>query len=596
MSSTPTVLSSDPSQALGPSLFLQVLSHLPLGSLTSCLRVSKSWAVLISSSPTTLYKPLAAQVGIEPPILDGLYTKDKATAQSSTWSNPDSTRSDSAGHERGVNWKIVIKDYVDLQGNWKKGRARSKWICPGRNTVWRIKIDHEEGTIITTSRIDGILVSDLQTSASEPLFEYEEIGSYAHLEFVKGYAIFNSNDDRSFEIHLTPTALSKLPPERRKNLPLSNRSITHDKGYSFTLEEHYQPSPPSSGSDELAIPPRGHLTYYKSLTPRTDCFAFRARIDKQYTPEERLVFGTSSDEEAYIYDLQSESNSEMERFVYDQEDRGRPNYIEFDDSYLFICHSTSVNVYSRTTKKKLTTFPPPVTAPFDAASAIYTCYDPSRSTKKVKPNQEGEVLVGEVNVQGKWIDDNGFDGVMMASGQGRIAGREFAAVHYTSKDLFAITKSGTIYALRNYKDILAIPNPEARDRAVNANLLAIVIRESLRQLSTYGEHVVITSATSVFLLHTSSLPPGPYNTGSSDLLRPTIKLLNLMNVHHKGMGQCSCLQMDREKIYAVYWALGESEAGGTVNYEGERILPPQEAIGDFGLCVKVWDFGLDLSS
>ncbi|WWD05623.1 hypothetical protein V865_003704 [Kwoniella europaea PYCC6329] len=596
MSNTGTLPPSDPIQALGPSLFLQVLSHLPLGSLTSCLKVNKSWNDLVTSSPTTLYRPLAAQVGIEPPLLDELYTKDKATAQSSTWSNPNYTSSDSGGHEGGVNWKNVIKDYVDLQSNWKKGRARSKWICPGRNTVWRIKVDHEEGTIITTSRIDGILVSDLKTS--EPIFEYEEIGSYAHLEFAKGYAIFNSNDDRSFEIHLTPTALSKLPPERRRNLPPSNRSITHNKGYSFTLEDHYQPPVFSENSEQsnLTIPPRGHLTYYKSLTPRTDCFAFRARIDKQYTSEERLVFGTSSDEEAYIYDLQSESNSEMERFVFDQQDRGRPNYIEFDNSYLFICHSTSVNVYSRNTKKKLITFPPPVTAPFDAASAIYTCYDPSRSTKKIKPNKEGEVLVGEVNVQGKWIDDNGFDGVMMASGQGRIAGREFAAVHYTSKDLFAITKSGTIYALRNYQDVLSIPNPEARDRAVNANLLAIVIRESLRQLSTHGEHVVITSATSVFLLHTSSLPPPPYNTGSSDQSRPTIKLLNLMNVHHKGMGQCSCLQMDREKIYAVYWALGESEAGGAVNYEGERILPPQEAIGDFGLCVKVWDFGLESSS
>ncbi|WVW80243.1 hypothetical protein I302_102221 [Kwoniella bestiolae CBS 10118] len=588
MTSSPP-LPNDPLQALGPSLFLQILSHLPLDPLTSCLRVSKSWHSLIISSPTTLYKPLARTVGIEPPILDDLDIKDKATAQSSTWSDPTTSSVDPRGEgDDEVNWKGVVKDYLELQSNWKNGRARSKWVHPGRNTVWRIKVDHEEGTIITTSRLDGILVSDLKTS--EPLFEYEEIGSYAHLEFVKGYAIFNSNDDRSFEIHLTPTALSRFPPSRRRSLPPSTRSITHNRGYSFTLEDHYQP--PRHDSEAPENPPRGHLTYYKTLTPRTDCFAFRARVDREYTPEERLVFGTSSDEEAYVYDLQAEGGREMERFVFDQEDRGRPNYIEFDDSFLFICHSTSINVYSRITKKKVTTFPPPFTAPFDAASAIYTCYDPSKSTRKIRPAKEDEVLVGELKVEGRWIDDNGFDGVMMASGQGRIAGREFAAVHYTSKDLFAITKSGTIYVLRNYKDILSIQNPEARDKALNANLLAIVLRESLRQLSTYGEHVVVTSATSIFLLYTSSLPLSPYNTGSSLSPRPSIKIRCLLDVHHKGMNQCSCLQLDREKIYAVYWALGESEAGGTANYEGERVLPPQEAVGDFGLCVKVWDFGL----
>ncbi|WWC68553.1 uncharacterized protein I206_102482 [Kwoniella pini CBS 10737] len=576
----------DPLSTLGPSLFLQILSQLPLESLQTCYSVSKSWNELISSSPTTLYKPLAYSIGLEPPQLSKLEKIDKNTAKSSAWLNPRQDQSKPITSDT-LHWKNVVKEQVIMQNNWKRGRAKGKWIYPRTNTAWRIKIDEEEGTIISTTRLIGVSVSDFETS--EPLFEYKEVGGYAHLEFVKGYAIFNSNNDRSFEVHITPSALSRLSTERRSKLPPSNQSITHNKGYSFTNGKRYVPVPTISNE----IPPRGHLTYYKSLTPRTECFAFRARIDRQYTPEERLVFGTSSTEEAYIYDLQSESDQEMENFIYEPEDRGPPNYIEFDDNYLYICQQFSVNVYSRNTKRKLLTFPPLFTAPFDAASAIYTCYDTSKVTKKIKPKAKDDILVGEIEIQGKWIDDLGFDAVMMASGQGRIAGRKFSAIHYTSNDLFAITRSGTIYALRNYHEIFSIQNPEERDKAVNANSLAIVLRECLLQLSTYGENVVITSSSSVFLLHTESLPKPPYNIGISQNPRMNIKLIKLLDIIQKGMVQCSCLQMDSKRIYIVYWALGEAEAGGHEDYEGNKILPPEQAINAHGLCVKVWDFSVE---
>ncbi|WWC88082.1 uncharacterized protein L201_002986 [Kwoniella dendrophila CBS 6074] len=604
MTSTPTSSKTtclDPLDVLGPSLFLQTLSNLSLDSLTTCLSVCESWNYIISESITTLYKPIAYEIGVEPDQLKMLEMIEKATASQSLWSSdPDEPFDEPIPEDEpsgSVNWKGIVKSYLTLQNNWKSAKAKSHWIYPGRNTIWRLKIDKEEGTIITTSRIDGILVSDLKTS--EPLFEYEDVAPYAHLEFVKGYAIFNANNERSFEIHLTPTALRKLSPEKRKKIPSNRSSITHDTGYSFALNNHYEPTI-NPLNKEIQIPPKGHLTYFKTLTPRTECFAFRARIDKEFTSDEKLVFGTSSDEEAYIFDLQSESSQEMERFVFDHEDRGRPNYIEFDDNFLFICHRFSVNVYSRITKKKLTTFPPPVTAPFDAASAIYTCYDVMKVRKLKHDNNDDEksnnlVLAGELDIQGKWIDDNGFEGVMMSSGQGRIDGREFSAIHYTSRDLFAITRSGTLYVLRNYHEVFSIQNAEARDKAVNANSLAIVLRQRLLHLSTHGEHVIFSSPNSVFLLHTSSLPLGPYNTGKieSGNTRPSIKIKKLLNVHAKGLSQTSCLQMDRENIYLVYWALGEYEAGGVENPQGTKTLPPQEAIGDFGLSVKVWNFGVN---
>ncbi|WRT65783.1 uncharacterized protein IL334_002732 [Kwoniella shivajii] len=579
--------SSDPLIALGPSLFLQILSNLPLSSLQTCNSVRKSWQYLIASSRGTLYRPIAHQIGIEIPHVKNLEALEKATAQSSLWMDPEEPPETEEPSSSGasVDWKGVIKSHVDLQNNWKFAKAKNQWIYPGRNTVWRIKVDKEEKTIITSSRLDGILISDMETS--EPLFEYEDMTPYSHLEFVNGHLIFNTGDDHTFEVHITPTALKRLSPEKRKSLPPASRSATRGEGYSFPLQNHYTPS-----TDRSSIPPRGHLTYYKSIRPRTECFAFRARVDKEYTEDERLMFGTSSGTEAYIYNLQSENNSDMEKFVFERDDRGRPNYIEFDDDYLFICSRFSIHVYSRLTKKKIMTFPPAVTAPFDAASAIYTCFDTSKDFKKVPKIRSGQVVIGEAKLQGKWIDDAGFEGVMMSTGQSRVAGREFSALHYTSKDLFATTRAGTLYMLRNYHECLSIQDPILRDKAVNANLIAVVFRESLLQLATYGEHVVTTSPTSMFLLDTSSLPLPPYNTGSSDT-RPSIRINKLLNVHEKGMGQCSCLQLDREKIYAVYWALGESEAGGVQDHDGGKILPPPEATSDFGICVKVWNFGVN---
>ena len=53
----------------------------------------------------------------------------------------------------------------------------------------------------------------------------------------------------------------------------------------------------------------------------------------------------------------------------------------------------------------------------------------------------------------------------------------------------------------------------------------------------------------------------------------------------------ACVQMDRANIYLTYWALGEVSLGGIKDpVSGVRRLPPDRAVSDFGMLVKVWEF------
>jgi hypothetical protein len=65
-----------------------------------------------------------------------------------------------------VNWRDVCKTHVEHEKNWRFGRAREKWITPEHNTVWRIKVDLEERTLISTSRMRGSMDACRSSQAS----------------------------------------------------------------------------------------------------------------------------------------------------------------------------------------------------------------------------------------------------------------------------------------------------------------------------------------------------------------------------------------------------------------------------------------------
>lgn len=58
-----------------------------------------------------------------------------------------------------------------------------------------------------------------------------------------------------------------------------------------------------------------------------------------------------------------------------------------------------------------------------------------------------------------------------------------------------------------------------------------------------------------------------------------------------GVRMAGCVQLDRRNVYLTYWALGEVRLGGPADpVTGERRLPPDEVLSEFGMCVKVWNY------
>ncbi|WVO14733.1 hypothetical protein L204_102371 [Cryptococcus depauperatus] len=572
---------TDPLQALGPSVLLQVFHNLPLQDLCHCSLVSPAWKLLIDQYSTSIFRGLAERIGISEKRLKGLKSIETGSLISACFDlcHADPRILSRDGGFR-IDWRGVCEDTIVTRKNWRSGRARNGWLTPDRNTIWRIKVDPEEQVLYSVSRVDGIQSSSANPAADQSLlFEYIDAAPYSHMEFTSGYIIFNVGLINSYEVHLTPPAVQRLTPNQRRALPLADESEMYGSGYSHTLGIRWERK--ASSND---VPPRGHLTYYKTIRPPTDCWAFRARVDRECQEEERPVVGLAGEQAIYIYGL---ADGGLESIpIRSPLLRSGINYIEFDDDHVFICGRHSVHIYSRKTKQLVLTLPS--VSPVDATVNIHTAYCssfPKEPINVILPTFEGAARVAKVNLKGSCSSKEHFRSQQMTLSRSVLSDRRgFTACHYTSSDLFCAHHGGTLWVLRDYKLVLALESEEKRQTALSKNLLPIMFGSSINQLYTNEERVVFNTNSQLFILDTSALPRPPYDmpfTSSSSDSYPPIPLLSLLDVHPKGLKQSSCLQMDGAKIYLVYWALGENDAGGVVDENGEAHLPPEETIVEF---------------
>lgn len=73
--------------------------------------------------------------------------------------------------------------------------------------------------------------------------------------------------------------------------------------------------------------------------------------------------------------------------------------------------------------------------------------------------------------------------------------------------------------------------------------------------------------------------------------RSVFRLHVLPAPHPFGVKESSCIQLDRDKIYTVYWALSDADGAGFRSVHGMPVgLPPERAMDGFGVCVRFWDF------
>lgn len=209
--------------------------------------------------------------------------------------------------------------------------------------------------------------------------------------------------------------------------------------------------------------------------------------------------------------------------------------------------------------------------------------------------------------------------------------------HYTSTDLVCTTKTGAIFIVRHYRDVFraAAELPDGQRAAfVKKHTVLIGLGTVIRQLTTYRDHIVLCTVRcsctdqadcqsfNVILINGKKIPEIPgedalysrilqplkedlkelekgmpmrargHEEPSLDAQRPMLRAHVLLGNHPQAMKFSSCVQADARSIYLTYWAGGEVEATGGAD-SGHVSYPPAEAVDGFGMCVKVWTFGMD---
>lgn len=420
------------------------------------------------------------------------------------------------------------EEQYQLNHAWSRACCRLRWITPPTptnvtmltndltsNTVWRIKSVPEENVLLATSRRNGLIAVDRSTS--EPLFSINGLDAYAHLEAGRGFAVFNRpgivqpmaglDVDEMGGCGLAclitaDTALEvwRSGGARRRSdmLPCGQSSVAE------TAESHTDPDI-FTPADPVSPLLRGHLEHYRTLVPPTNCTAFRLHVDGADSPKPKAVLATAGTSAIYIWHLEEERP--RQQITRGWQDIGRPNYIELDDEYVFVCLDLQMHVYSRDTLSHVVSFPPRRCALRDSCKLAYSLSlnedfkaipDEERERKGGQTTAEGKPApTGRAHVYAYRAGDDRFEeclerGVAMLGKRSSMTVQEdtefgFSACHYTSKHLVCTAKSGAIFIVQDYKDVFKRADGVRHTVAENTHMIGL--GTTVRQLTVAGEHL-----------------------------------------------------------------------------------------------------------
>ncbi|KAL7424670.1 hypothetical protein Q5752_000354 [Cryptotrichosporon argae] len=575
----------DPLAVLGPSLFLSTLSFLPLPSLSAAQRVCSQWKAVFDAHPKQIWRRVTREVVDEELLreLDG--------------------KADGA-----VDWKAACKSHARLESNWENGRFKETWFSTHENDVWRFKLDRETGVMFSTSRstlhgTGGLIAVDIETS--ERLFAIRDVRPSTHLEFTRGFVVFNheagGNHDSVLQVWRTQTAIDRSTRAADGEPELRCVAFV-DGAWTATTPDAASPLP------------KGHLAYFRTLVPPTSCNAFRARVDREFQDGERAVVATAGSDAAYVWDLETGQLLENYGFEEIEElDRGL-QYIELDDNYLFVCVITGVLVFSRHTKRFLFPLPGPVNV-LEAAGTALSYQRPLNGTRLDASGEDGMLtMLCHLNpclrCMPRDLGNAAAFKSLVLSGveEGSLSRVErfgdtrtlvcYSACHFTSRDLILTTRSGFVIIIRDY--------PVALSRAMGATdpakHLAILQRHTIWlglavpviQLTTWNDRIALVSDLYVLFLDSNALPAvldddaTPAELAERHYARIVAPYLTFK------IDVQSCLQMDRFGVYMVdsakdraFWYARQHMTG--MPERPERIYEGEQ------LCVKMWDLRNDFA-
>ena len=141
----------DPLVILGPSIFLSIISHLPFSSILAADRVNRQWNQIVQSHSRSIWRGACHRTGVYQDRISKIEKSENA-ASLSIWETPPSEPTGTVEHSTHDEWKTLCREHVEEDRNWRFGRPKERWMEPGHHAVWRMKVDPEQDTLITTSR------------------------------------------------------------------------------------------------------------------------------------------------------------------------------------------------------------------------------------------------------------------------------------------------------------------------------------------------------------------------------------------------------------------------------------------------------------
>ncbi|CAK9785499.1 hypothetical protein CC85DRAFT_329220 [Cutaneotrichosporon oleaginosum] len=518
----------DPLTRLGTDVFVEVLVHLNLRDLLAAELVSKAWRLCAAEHSSHLWRTQAYSVGVERVDL----AVGNALAATSKYPWPQHDMRPIADRTRlkpgRWRWRQIVQENLVLLDAWARAACTVEWVTPFPNTVWRIKSDPESGTMLATSRVTGELNDEIDVPGlqvvdrrtSQPLWSIPDLQGYSHLEAGAGFFVINRgrSSDGAFEVWRNDQA--------RKRSVLPKIGVSNFTGESFA-DETYDP-------ESLTSPlPRGHYEHFRTLLPPALARAYRLHIDREGTSTAAAVLASCATAAIHIWHL--DEAIEMETIKRGIEDQGTPNYIELDDNFVFVCDDWQMHVYLRETQAHLVSFPPMRGPPADIARLGF----PLSITDDFKaiPDSEraaGAAPVGRAIACGVYPRERAFKDVIERSiammrtvHQGGAVTYGFSACHFTSRHLVCTTEAGGVLIVRNYRDVFAqclrmeeLDPPLAsypyrhvaaakRAKHVADNSIIIGLGTTVKQLTTYNDHIVFATSFNVLLLDGRAIPDIP---------------------------------------------------------------------------------------
>ncbi|TFK95502.1 hypothetical protein BDV98DRAFT_556347 [Pterulicium gracile] len=298
-------------------IFLLILQHLPVSSLTTLEATSKDIQNVIFAHEDVIYRSAYSLHGFLHSNPQSLTTLEDIRAE-----HPQLFQGDIGG------WKTACKKRFLLESSWSgDGPSSFKRHTATGERACRLKVDEKHGFIINSVCEGGLIVTDIH----EPNRVLWSLGldymwPYSHIEYDNGYLAF-SNRSRSFEIWRLAT-----------------------------IDEHnLYPYPPSVDLAQIRAYVNADTQHATENGDTRGHFKPWALLD--FTPDDRRVrasrlvyptFAAASCETVYLFDLPSSrlagtiknlgSSSTAHRWI---------SYVELSERYVFVCWSGSMYAYRR---------------------------------------------------------------------------------------------------------------------------------------------------------------------------------------------------------------------------------------------------------